>query len=145
MKITMLKFHGGQLSPANEEAATALERFKNSEQYEIEIKLVQNPQFRRKVFAFLEFCFEHWSSDMEFANRAKQFTIFRKNLTAIAGYYDTFYTISGDTRIEAQSLAYGNMSPEEFEGCYQALIAAAMRTIFKGCGVDVENQLIGFF
>ena len=35
----MLKFHGGQLSPANEEAAEALEKFKNGEQYEVEIKL----------------------------------------------------------------------------------------------------------
>ena len=145
VKITMLKFHGGQLSPANEEAATALERFKNSEQYEIEIKLTRNPQFHAKVFKFFQFCFEHWKSDREFMNEAGQFDVFRKNLTVLAGYYDTYYTIKGDARIEAKSLAFSSMAQDEFEGCYQALIAAAMRTIFNGCGHDVENKLIGFF
>ena len=145
MKIDMLKFHGGQLSPANEAAAIALERFKNDEQYEIEIKLTRNPQFHRKVFQFFKFCFEHWRSDREFMNEAGQLDVFRKNLTVLAGYYDTYYTIKGEARIEAKSLAFSSMSQEEFEGAYQALIAAAMRTIFPGCGVEVENQLIGFF
>ena len=145
MKIAMLKFHGGQLSPANEEAAEALEKFKNGEQYVIDIKLSKNPAFRRKVFAFFEFCFAHWSSDREFMDNKSQFKVFRKNLTVIAGFYDTFHTIAGEVRIEAKSLACENMEPDEFEACYKALIAAAIRTIFKGCGPEVENQLIGFF
>ena len=145
MKITMLKFHGGQLSPANEMAAEALEKFKNGEQYEIDIKLTRNPKFHAKVFAFFKFCFEHWVSDKEFMAEKGQFDCFRQNLTVLAGYYDTFHTISGDTRIVAKSLAYASMSPEDFEACYKALIAAAMRTIFKDCGPDVENRLISFF
>ena len=145
MKITMLKFHGGQLSPANEEAAEALERFKNGEQYQVEIKLTRNPQFHAKVFAFFNFCFEHWVSDKEFMDDKGQRDCFRKNLTVIAGYYDSYHTIKGDTRIEAKSLAYASMSPEDFEACYKALIAAAVRTIFQGCGPDVEQRLIGFF
>ena len=145
MKIDMLKFHGGQLSPASEIAATTLEKFKNGEQYEIEIKLTRNPQFHAKVFKFFQFCFAHWKSDREFMNEAGQFEVFRKHLTVIAGYYDTYWTLKGETRIEARSLSFSNMNQEEFEGCYQALIAAAMRSIFKGCGANVENQLIGFF
>lgn len=145
MKIDMLKFQGGQLSPANEIAADALERFKNYEQYEIEIKLTRNPQFHAKVFKFFQFCFAHWKSDREFMNEAGQFDVFRKNLTVLAGYYTSHYTINDGTRIEAKSLSFSSMEQDEFEACYQALIAAAMRNIFKGCGPDVENQLIGFF
>ena len=145
MKITMLKFHGGQLSPANEEAAEALEKFKNGEQYEVEIKLTRNPQFHAKCFAFFKFCFDHWVSDKEFMAEKGQFECFRQNLTVLAGYYDSYHTINGDTRIVAKSLAYASMTPEDFEACYKALIAAAIRTIFKDCGPEVEQRLIGFF
>ncbi len=145
MKITMLKFHGGQLSPANEMAAEALEKFRNGEQYQVEIKLTRNPQFHAKVFAFFNFCFEHWVSDKQFMSDSDQRDCFRKNLTVIAGFYDTYHTIAGDTRIEAKSLAYASMTPEDFEACYKALIAAAIRTIFKDCGPEVEQRLIGFF
>ena len=145
VKIVVIKHWGGMLSPANEEAAEALERFKNGEQYQIDIKLTRNPQFHAKVFAFFNFCFEHWVSDKEFMSDAGQRECFRKNLTVVAGYYDTYHTIKGDTRIEAKSLAYASMTQEDFEACYKALIAAAIHTIFKDCGPEVEQRLIGFF
>jgi len=145
VKLDMLKFHGGQLSPASEYAAERLEKFKNGEQYEIEIKLTRNPQFHAKVFAFFKFCFEHWRSDREFMDERGQFDVFRNNLTVLAGYYDTYYNIKGEPRIEAKSLSFANMDQEDFESCYQALIAAAMRTIFIDCGPDVEERLISFF
>ena len=145
VKILMLKHWGGMLSPASEEAATSLERFKSDEQYEIEIKLTRNPQFHAKVFAFFNFCFEHWVSDKEYMSDKGQRDCFRRNLTVIAGYYDTYHTIKGETRIEAKSLSYASMTPEDFEECYKALIAAAIRTIFQGCGSEVEQRLISFF
>ena len=75
-----------------------------------------------------------------------QFDCFRQNLTVLAGYYDEFYTITGSQmRIQARSLSYSAMTQGEFESFYSALIAAAMRTIFNGCGREIEDKLVEFF
>lgn len=109
------------------------------------VKSARNPKFHSKVFVFFKFCFDHWASDREFMNEAGQFDVFRKHLTVLAGYYDSFHGISGDVRIEAKSLSYASMSPEEFKNCYTALINAAVRNIFAGCGDEIEQKLMGFF
>lgn len=109
------------------------------------LKSARNPSFHNKVFKFLRFCFEHWSSDKEFMNEQGQFDVFRKHLTVLAGYYDSFYSIKGDVRIEAKSLAYHNMNEEEFKQCYTALINAAVRNIFVNCDENIEEKLMSFF
>ena len=109
------------------------------------VKKSRNPSFHRKVFAFFKFCFDHWASDREFMDERGQFEVFRNHLTVLAGYYDVYYSIKGDSRVEAKSLSYANMSEEEFQGCYVALINAAVRTIFPSCGKEVEQKLYSFF
>ena len=144
----MIKSAGGVFVPLDDEQAETLKKFRNGEQYEIEIKLSRNPQFHRKVFAFFKFCFDHWSADKtewQFQDEQAQFDTFRKNLTVLAGYFDKTYTIKGDVRIEPKSLAYGNMEQDEFERCYQALITAAIKNIFQGCDRQTEEQLYAFF
>ena len=108
-------------------------------------KKQRNPAFHSKVFSFLRFCFEHWASDREFMNEAGQFDVFRRHLTVIAGYYDSYHTIDGSVRIEAKSLAYDKMDDDEFEQVYTALINAAVRKIFNNCDYDIEQKLISFF
>ncbi|SUT85398.1 Protein of uncharacterised function (DUF1367) [Actinobacillus ureae] len=149
MQLEMLKMAGGVLVPLNDEQAEALAKFKTGEQYQIEIKQARNPAFHRKVFAFFKFCFEHWSADKtewQFQDEQAQFDTFRKNLTVLAGYFDKTYTIKGDVRIEPKSLAYGNMAQAEFERCYNSLINAAMKHIFKGCDdPQILDRLYAFF
>ena len=149
MKAQMIKSSGGAFVPLDDMQAEALKKFRNGEQYEIEIKLSRNPQFHRKVFAFFKFCFEHWSADKtewQFQDEQAQFDTFRKNLTVLAGYFDKTYTIKGDVRIEPKSLAYGNMEQSEFERCYNSLINAAMKHIFKGCNdQQILDRLYAFF
>lgn len=145
MKITMVKQAGGVLHPASDIDAESLQKFKTGEHYQIEIKRSRNPQFHRKVFAFFNFCFEHWASDREFMNEQGQREVFRNHLTVLAGYRTEHFNLKNEVRIEAMSLSFASMSQEDFEQCYQALIAAAMRTIFKDAGREIEDKLIGFF
>ena len=126
MKINIVKTAGGNLWPLDDMDAEKLTKFKTGEAYEIEIKKTRNPQFHRKVFAFFNFCFAHWKGDNEFQDELKQFDVFRNHLTVLAGYYDTYFNIQGEPRVEAKSLSYGNMSQEDFESLYSALINAAM-------------------
>jgi hypothetical protein len=143
MKINMIK-QRGVLFP---ESDYDDEVFKNVREgsCEVNIKVSRNPQFHRKVMAFFHFCFSHWKSDREFMDEPGQFDVFRKHLTVIAGYYNKYYTIKNEVRIEAKSIAYSNMSQDEFTQLYGALIGAAMKTIFKGCDEDTENKLMRFF
>ncbi|MDA5609450.1 DUF1367 family protein, partial [Pasteurella multocida] len=109
----------------------------------------RNPSFHRKVFAFFNFCFEHWSADKtdwKYFDERKQFDTFRKNLTVLAGFREVTYTIDGRVRVEAQSLSYGNMDQSEFEQCYKALINAALKEIFNNTtDENTINRLYSFF
>lgn len=145
MKINFIKQPGGVLVPATDMEADKLNKFKTGQLYEVEIKLTRNPAFHRKVFAFFNFCFAHWKGDNEFQSEQKQFDVFREHLTVLAGYYDSYYSITGSVRIEAKSLAYSNMNQDEFEECYIALTNSAMKNIFRSADQNTYNQLIGFF
>jgi hypothetical protein len=147
MKINLIK-HPGGFAAADDNEADRIKKFKNGEMYEGEFKLVRNPAFHRKMFAFFNFCFHHWSADKtdwQYFDEPKQRETFRKNLTVLAGFKDVTYTIDGRARVEAKSLAYGNMDQEEFEQCYNAIIQAAITNVFQGADQNTINQLYSFF
>ncbi|MDK9430951.1 DUF1367 family protein [Gallibacterium anatis] len=149
MIIEMVKGTGGTFVAADDIYLPALQKFKNGEIYEVEVKRTRNPQFHRKVFSFFKFCFEHWSADKtdwKYFDERKQFDTFRKHLTVLAGFKDVSYTIDGRVRVEAKSLSYGNMEQDEFEQCYNALINAALKHIFGNTtDQNIINQLYAFF
>lgn len=145
MIIEVVKEAGGIFRPVNDAEYEKTAKFKTGEQYQVQIKLTRNPAFHRKVFAFFNFCFEHWAGGNEFQSHEKQFNVFRQNLTVLAGFKEQYWTISGKVRIEAKSLSFSSMSQEEFEECYHALINAAMKYIFKGGDDDTYNKLVRFF
>jgi hypothetical protein len=144
MKVNFIKQYGGILIPASDIEADKLARFKNGDTYECEIKLSRNSKFHGKVFAFFNFCFQYWKGENEYQNESKQFDVFREHLTRLAGYHDSFYGIDGRVRIEAKSISYANMTQDEFESLYSALINAAMRNI-NFDDEDAYSQLLSFF
>ena len=145
MIINMEKLQGGRLVAFDDIDTEKLNKFKTGEVYPIDIKLSRNPQFHKKVFAFLVFCFEHWKGDNEFQDEPRQFDVFRANLTVLAGFYDSYYKIDGSVRIEAKSLSYGSMKQEEFEQFYNAVINAALKNIFKTNDEVIYQRLLSFF
>ncbi|WP_230580041.1 DUF1367 family protein, partial [Xenorhabdus bovienii] len=147
-EVPMVKSPGGVFVPAFEHDLPRLTKFKNGEMYTANIKLTRHPAFHRKMFAFFKFCFEHWSADkagLDCMDEYSQFTRFRKDLTILAGFYEQTFRLNGELRTEAKSLSYGEMEPDEFERCYNAMINAAMKHIFRGCNQITENRLLSFF
>jgi len=124
-----------------------MKRFKTGEMYVVEIKLTRNPAFHRKIFAFFNFCFEHWNDEgREFMDHKSQYDLFRNKLTIAAGYYTECYDpITGELELKAESLSYDNMEQEYFERCYSAIVNAALDHIFGKCDEDTVNQLLSFF
>ncbi|MCK3656423.1 hypothetical protein A4G19_13900 [Pasteurellaceae bacterium Macca] len=149
MQIQMIKGADGVFAPAFEMDLPALQGFKTGEMYSVEIKRSRNPQFHRKVFAFFNFCFSHWTAEhsaLQFQDERSQFETFRKHLTVLAGFYEQTWNIKGEVRIEPKSLAYGNMEQDEFEQCYSALINAALKHVFGNTtDENVISQLYSFF
>jgi hypothetical protein len=146
MKIEMIKQPGGVFCPASDMEAEKLCRLKTGEQYSITVNAARNPSFHRKVFAFFNFCFEHWAGGNEFQDEQTQFDAFRKQLTILAGYRKEIVNLrTHSVGYEAESLSYGGMDQEEFERCYIALTNAAMKNIFKGADQEAYNKLMSFF
>lgn len=149
MQIDLVKHPGGLFSPVNDSDLERLQRFKNGETYTADIKLTRNPRFHRKVMAFFGFCFSHWCADragLGSADETTQFNRFRKDLTILAGFYDTVTNIRGEVRAEAKSLSYAQMEQEEFERCYSSLINAAIKHVFAGTkDPQILNQLQSYF
>jgi hypothetical protein len=149
MQIDLVKHPGGVFSPVNDSDIERLQRFRNGETYTADIKLTRNPKFHRKVMAFFGFCFEHWCAEragLGSADETTQFNRFRKDLTILAGFYDTVTNIRGEVRAEAKSLSYAQMEQEEFERCYSSLINAAIKHVFAGTkDQQILNQLQSYF
>lgn len=146
MQLNFIKYPGGQLIPASDMDAERMTKFKTGEMYKVEMKLPRNPEFHKKVFSFFQFCFAHWKADREFMDEIGQFEVFRKHLTVLAGFYNEYFNLNGDVRIEAKSLAFDSMDQDQFERVYQALIQAAMAHIFKDMDESrVYEKLARFF
>ena len=147
MIVNMLKCRGGTLIPSSDLDVDKMSRLKSGDIYPVTFKLSRNPRFHGKVFAFFNFCFDHWdgSQVLEHGSQQAQFDRFRKDLTILAGYYEQSVRLNGDIRTEAKSLSFGGMEQEEFEQCYIALTNAACKHIFHTTDEATYNKLIGFF
>jgi len=144
MKFNAQKLAGGVIAAVSDIDAEKLTKLKSFEIYEFSVKRTRNPQFHKKVFALFNFSFHYWKSDREFMDEAGQFDVFRAQLTVMAGYYDAYYKLDGSTRVEAKSLSYGNMSQQEFEAFYSALINTVIDKVFQDCDKETEDRLMGF-
>lgn len=145
MKVTFIKGPGGVMHPASEQESKRMDKFKTGGAYVGEFKRTRNPKFHRKMFAFLNFCFQYWKGDNDFQDEVAQFTTFRNHLTVLAGFYTQTVNLEGEVRIEAKSLSFGEMDPEEFEQCYEAIIRVAMRKLFKDADNQTKRYVMEFF
>lgn len=142
----VLKQAGGVMSPADDLTAEFLTSVKTGSYLKVTITQPRNYKFHKKMFAFLNFCFAHWASDMEFMDENAQFNVFRKQLLILAGYRKDIVNLRTKTvGYEALSLSYSAMNEETFKECYNALIQAAMKYIFKGEDELIYNKLVSFF
>lgn len=147
MKINFLKLEGGYFLPASSHEVERFKRFKNNEIYEVELKQSRNTDFHRKVFKFLDHCFNYWnaSNAFPFFDEQAQREAFREMMTKTAGYYDEVYSFDGKLELKAKSWSYAKMSQEEFESLYHALIQVAITKIFQTGDKEILGKLYQFF
>lgn len=125
------------LTPDREEDQEALKRFRLGEVVKAEVTHPRNLRFFRKWFALVKVGFELWE---ETGVRAQHkgvdvlpsFERFRKDVTILAGFHHAVLNVRGELRLEADSIAFGNMDEQTFEKLYSATLTALVHRVMKG-------------
>ncbi len=147
MKINLIKTANNKLWPADEEAEEKLSKLKAADIYVADVKINQNYELHKRIFAFFAFCTNFYYGDMEAQRDEFKVKFVRNKLTVIAGYYRQVFARDGVTfELLPLSLSYASMSPEERQVFYKKITDAALKRVFdKTTDQNVINQLLGFF
>ena len=127
------------LLPANQETEDWFRKVKSGNMVAGKFTKKQNSAFHAKMFALLSLGFENWEPaevEVSIAGKPvvpeKNFDRFRKDLTILAGFYDVVVRLDGETRIEAKSLAFDRMTPDDRESIYSKFIDILLQNIYTG-------------
>jgi hypothetical protein len=133
MKLNFIKVPNG-LAPADPEAEERLKKIKNGKFIEGEFKQKRNYQFHKKWFALLSIAFDNWEApelDSIHGKPEKSFDRFRKDIVILCGHYTQVVRLDGTIRVEADSVSFGAMSPEEFEKLYNQTITVLLKNVWN--------------
>src|SRR5688500_12101092 len=112
MEAFFTKLPNDFLMPAGDEDRALLSKIKLGDIVKLKLSRVRNVKFHRKFFALLHFAYEFWDPPVlpddpeqkwrKHVTPEKNFEQFRKDVTILAGYYQAYYRVNGEVRIEAK-------------------------------------------
>lgn len=123
--------------PDTEKDWEATKRFRLGEVVKAEMVRPRNLRFFRKWFALVGVGFELWQETGVKAEYKGEEVLpdserFRKDVTILAGFGYPVVNLKGEVRIEAESIAFGNMTEERFDDLYQATLTALVHKVMRG-------------
>lgn len=143
--VVLFKDENGFLQPLDQQSADELKKFKVGAGVSCTIKRQNNPQFHKKMMALFNLGFESWepeTKEYKGIQVLKEFNQFRKDITILAGFYETSINFKGEVRLTAKSLNFSSMAQEEREKLYSAVIDVILQRILtKYTREDVENVI----
>ena len=110
----------------------------NPGEYLCSLTRPRNIKFHRKMFCLFNFAFEHWDAP----DNLKNFEVFRKNLTILAGFYTEAMGLNGEIILEAKSLKFSKMDEIEFENLFSKIIDTVLKYVLKNYTKDDLEQVI---
>jgi hypothetical protein len=136
--------------PASEHDRGLLSKIKIGQPVRLKYTQVRNYQFHKKYFALLNLAFDYWeppeggmgSAWKDKIDIEKNFDRFRKDIIIRAGYYEATYRLNGDIRFEAKSIAFGNMSEDEFEELYTKTIDVIVKHVLEGYSDEMLRSVL---
>ncbi|MNZ81438.1 hypothetical protein D3C78_1001050 [compost metagenome] len=154
MRLFLRKVQGGTLVADNDEAVEWLQKVKNGDVVAAEVTRPRNYLFHKRYFALLNLGFDAWEPALPNHNGfpvVKNFERFRKDVAIASGFYELTVNIKGETRAEAKSISFANMSEEEFNRLFQQTITMFLSKYQILCNYkdsaeveDVVNKILGF-
>lgn len=136
MEILLIKTPAGFM-PADDEAIEQLKKFKLGSLAKLDVVQMRNAAFFRKWWALVKLGYDYFIDTCETQEYKGQqvqpeFERFRKDVTILAGFYRPVWNVNGEMRIEAESLAWVNMTEERFTKLYDATIKVLLGKVFNG-------------
>ena len=146
MKLNLVRVPNGY-AYADADSARAGEKHKLGERVQASVVKPRSNRFQRKFFALLRFAFDYWEpsegdTPAEYRGQVieKDFDRFREDVTILCGFYTPVWNARGELRMQAKSIAFSEMEPEEFGRLYNTAIGVLMRLVMRSKGFT-ERQL----
>ena len=132
-------------SPDSDEDAKLCQRFKMGEVVRADVVRPRNLLFFRKWWALVKVGYELWEETCprhqhKGMDVLPEFERFRRDVTILAGFAKPVVNIKGELRLEAESIAFGNMTEDRFDQLYSATIDVLLQKVLTGKGIS-ESQL----
>lgn len=143
MKATFVKSQFG-LAPDTPESIEWYNKLKTGTVVSGEFKKIRNAAFHRKFFAPLNLGYEYWKPgelDTKWGKPEKNFEVFRKNVTILAGYCEPVFNIDGSFKMKAESISFGSMKEEDFQKLYNNVLTVLMKKILTDMSKDEIEDL----
>ena len=142
-EVIMVKTQQGHFVPANEEEAEKLKKIKAGVFVRCEVKQIRNYKFLQKYMVLVKYAFDIWEEGAKRlrykGNEVKpNIERFRKDLQILAGFYEPVYHYDGTLKLESKSVSFAEMSEEEFEKVYSALIDVILAKILNRPDLNQE-------
>ena len=136
MSEILLRKVRGVLIGADDEAEQFIQKVALGTTLRCSVTKMRNPKFHRKWFVLAKFAFDIWVDTVKPLQYKGQpvkatFDRFRKDLTILAGYYESTYNVRGEVRLEAKSLSWAKMSEEEFAKLYSDTIDTILTKVLN--------------
>ena len=154
MKVFFKKSKNGGWYPIDGEGKEYCKRRKVGTILNTESKQSRNYEFHKKAFALFNAVHDNLPEpgEIEFMGKmikpAHTPTGTRKYITVKAGYFNIVGYPDGGFRVEAKSLRYDSMEPDEFERFYSAAIDASLKILGKHWTGEelrrIENEIVRF-
>lgn len=132
---------GYALMPAHESDLEYVKKLPNHQPIRCSVKRMRNPQFHRKFFALLNYLYDIWEPEQNLVGE-KNFDRFRKDIIILAGFYERYVRLNGDTRIEPRSISFAAMDEDEFADLYQKVIDVGIKYVATNYTSDELNRVV---
>lgn len=147
MKMRLVRVPNGYAF-ADADSAKAGEKHRLGETVDASVVKPRSNAFQRKFFALLRFAFDYWepgegdAGGQAYKGQAveKDFDRFRADVTILCGFYTPVFNARGEVRLEARSIAFSEMEPEDFLRLYNTAISVLMRLVMRSRGFT-QRQL----
>lgn len=136
MDLTLIKLPNGCLAAYGEDSQEQLAKVKTGALLHGKTTRMRNPQFHRKFFALTSLAFDIWCETvepMEYKGHPVKPSRdnFRRDVTILAGHYNSYVNLKGEVRLEAKSISFANMDEDEFEALYGAFIDVILTKVLR--------------
>jgi hypothetical protein len=144
-ELYLAKSAGGILVPIDQPTADYIDRFALDDGFVASVRQYNNVKFHRKLFALFKLAFDAWNpGELQYKGEIVHptFDRFRRDLTILAGYYETTIDLLGRVRLEARSLNFSDMEQPEREALFSRVVDVVLQRILtRYTRADLDNVL----